>query len=205
MQVELEQAFWALLPKKLEACGFAAGRRVEAVNFGVSGYGTANELLTLRTRVWQYSPDLVLLAFFPGNDVRNNSRALETERFWPFFSLKDGKLLLDTAFRDDPEFVEKQHIAARRALLQESRLYQLMRRVRAGNIAQHFHNAPVAAALAAGEKLTEPGLDEQVFKEPKDPKWQGAWDITDRLAAPANEETKGQGARFGLAIVSAPR
>src|SRR5258708_9660810 len=60
MQVELEQAFWALLPKKLEACGFAAGRRVEAVNFGVSGYGTANELLPLRTRVWQYSTDLVV-------------------------------------------------------------------------------------------------------------------------------------------------
>src|SRR5262249_33075909 len=74
MQVELERAFWSLLRSRLERCGFAGGRRIETVNFGVSGYGTADELLTLRERAWRYQPDMVLLAFFPGNDVRNNSR-----------------------------------------------------------------------------------------------------------------------------------
>src|SRR5207253_10508833 len=156
-----------------------------------------------RERAWQYSPDMVLLAFFPGNDVRNNSKALEGEKR-PYFSLKDGKLLLDAAFRDDPEFKEKQRIAEHRAWLQEARLYQLMRRVKAGNVAQHFHNAPVAAALAAGQKLTEPGLDEQVFLEPKDAKWQEAWSITDRLVEAANAETKSHSARFVLAILSTP-
>ena len=204
MQVDETRAFWWLLPNRLQACHFAGGRQIETVNFGVSGYGTGHEYLTLHERVWQYSPDMVLLAFFPGNDVRNNSKALEGEKGRAYFSLKDGRLFLDQAFRDDPEFVEKQHIAAHRALLQESRLYQLMRRVRAGNIAQHFHNAPVAAALAAGEKLTEPGLDEQVFLEPKDPKWREAWDITDRLVLAANEDTRSHGARFVLAILSTP-
>lgn len=204
MQVAQERAFWWLLPQRLQACGFAAGKQIETLNFGVSGYGTANELLVLRTRVWRYQPDMVLLAFFPGNDVRNNSRALETEKFWPFFSLKDGRLYLDTAFRDDPEFKEKQRIASQRALLQESRVYQLLRRVRAGNIAQHFHNAPVAAALAAGEKLTEPGLDEQVFHEPADAKWREAWAITDALVLAADEETRAHGARFVLTILSTP-
>jgi hypothetical protein len=203
MQVDMDRAFWALLPKKLEACQFAGGRKIEAVNFGVSGYGTGHELLMLQSRVWQYSPDMVLLAFFPGNDVRNNSKALEGEKR-PYFSLKDGKLFLDSAFRDDPEFKEKQHIAEHRAFLQELRLYQLMRRVRAGDIAKHLHNAPVAAALAAGEKLTEPGLDEQVFLEPKDAKWREAWDITDRLVEATNQETKSHGARFVLAILSTP-
>src|SRR5689334_20246920 len=47
MQVDLEQTFWSLLSPRLERCGFAGGRRVETVNFGVSGYGTADELLTL--------------------------------------------------------------------------------------------------------------------------------------------------------------
>src|SRR3954468_8315568 len=203
MQVELERAFWALLPAKLEACGFAGGKKVETVNFGVSGYGTAHELLTLQTRVWPYLPDMVLLAFFPGNDVRNNSKALEGEKR-PYFSLKDGKLFLDSAFRDDPEFKEKQHIAEHRAWLQEWRVYQLLRRVRAGNIAEHFHNAPVAAALAAGTKLTEPGLDEQVFHEPRDGAWREAWDITDRLLVAAADETRSHGARFVLAVLSTP-
>jgi len=204
MQVDLERTFWSLLPEKLQSCGFAGGKRVETVNFGVSGYGTGHELLTLRERVWPYSPDMVLLAFFPGNDVRNNSRALEGEKGRAYFSLKDGKLFLDTAFRDDPEFVAKQHIAAHRAALQDLRLYQILRRVRAGNIAQHFHNAPVAAALASGAKLTEPGLDEQVFHEPREPKWQEAWDITDRLVVAAGEDTRQHGARFVLAVLSTP-
>jgi len=204
MQVEMERAFWSLLPKRLESCGFAGGRKIETVNFGVSGYGTGHELLTLRERVWPYAPDMVLLAFFPGNDVRNNSKALEGEKGRAYFSLKDGKLYLDTAFRDDPEFLEKQRISSHRALLQESRLYQLLRRVRAGDIAQHFHNAPVAAALASGDKLTEPGLDEQVFVEPREPKWREAWEITDRLVLAASEETRQHAARFVLAILSTP-
>ena len=208
MQVPQEKAFWWLLPQRLAACRFAGGKEVEAINFGVSGYGTGHELLTLRERVWQYSPDMVLLAFFPGNDVRNNSKALEGERGRAYFSLKDGKLYLDSAFRDDPEFKEKQRIAAHRAWLQEARLYQVLRRVRAGSIAQHFHNAPVAAALAsganAGAKLTEPGLDEQVFLEPKDAKWHEAWDITDHLVEAANVETRSHGARFVLAVLSTP-
>jgi len=208
MQVDVERAFWALLPKKLEACGFAAGRNVETINFGVSGYGTGHELLTLRERVWPYSPDMVLLAFFPGNDVRNNSKALEGERGRAYFSLKDGKLLLDTAFRDDPEFKETQRLFHQRALLQDSRVYQLLRRVRAGNIAQHFHNAPIAAALASGanpgSKLGEPGLDEQVFHAPADENWREAWEITDRLVVAASQETRAHGARFLLTVLSTP-
>ncbi|MFN2646296.1 MAG: hypothetical protein ABR570_15010 [Burkholderiales bacterium] len=203
MQVELDRAFWALLPEKLKACGFAGGKEVETVNFGVSGYGTGHELLTLQSRVWQYQPDMVLLAFFPGNDVRNNSKALEGEKR-AYFSLKDDRLYLDSAFRDDPEFKEKQRIAEHRAWMQEARLYQLMRRVRAGNIAQHFHNAPVAAALAAGSKLTEPGLDEQVFHAPRDEKWRDAWEITDRLVVAAAEETRAHAAKFVLAVLSTP-
>src|SRR5436305_593359 len=48
MQVEMDHAFWALLPEKLKACGFAGGKSIETVNFGVSGYGTAHELLMLQ-------------------------------------------------------------------------------------------------------------------------------------------------------------
>ena len=68
------------------------------INFGVSGYGTAQELLTLRHYVWDYSPDIVLMAFLPGNDVRNNSKELEPEKLRPFFRLRDGELELDRSF-----------------------------------------------------------------------------------------------------------
>jgi len=79
-QVARERTFWWILTERLASCGFAPGKTIETVNFGVSGYGTAHELLMLQNRVWQYQPDMVLLAFFPGNDVRNNSQALEGEK-----------------------------------------------------------------------------------------------------------------------------
>jgi hypothetical protein len=208
IQVDIERTFWSLLPRRLEGCGFAAGRRIETLNFGVSGYGTGHELLTLRARVWQYSPDMVLLAFFPGNDVRNNSRALENLKGRPYFSLEDGRLVLDASFRDDPEFRDWQRVSVQRAPLQGLRLYQVLRRARAGDIAKHFHNAPMATATAAGEEaglaLIEPGLDENVFRAPSDPVWREAWEITDKLLVAASEETREHRARFLLVVLSTP-
>ena len=52
-------------------------KRVEVLNFGCDGYGTAQEFILLRDRVWRYAPDVVVLAVFTGNDIRNNSLVLE--------------------------------------------------------------------------------------------------------------------------------
>src|SRR2546423_4830587 len=57
-QVEQDAAFWSVLERRLNDCSVLEGRKVEVINFGVSGYGTAQELLTLRERVWDYSPDV---------------------------------------------------------------------------------------------------------------------------------------------------
>jgi lysophospholipase L1-like esterase len=70
-QVELEESLPYLLQETF------ADRRVEVINFGVGGYGTAQALLALREKGLRYSPELVVLAFFTGNDVQNNSRELQ--------------------------------------------------------------------------------------------------------------------------------
>jgi hypothetical protein len=67
----------------------------------VQGYGTAQELIMLRKKVWDYSPDIVILAFFIGNDVINNSPKLEYDRYRPFFAYDaSGKLVPDMSFRN---------------------------------------------------------------------------------------------------------
>lgn len=207
LQVDLEETFWSLLPARLAACGFQAGQRIEAINFGVSGYGTAQELLTLRQRVWAYDPDLVLVAFFPGNDVRNNSRRLERDKNRPFFVLRDGSLALDASFRRDARYQEAKRLAEQRAWLQDLRLYQLARRVRAGEV-RLGDNAPIARAIAAGAEalpsMTEPGLDENVFREPVDAAWQEAWTITEKLLLAMHEETRARGAAYLVAVLSSP-
>src|SRR5262245_10655025 len=99
MQVPAEETFWAVLERELPSCRLLRGHQIEVINFGVAGYGTAQELLTLRHRVWDYSPDLVLLAFLSGNDVRNNLRSLEQDPMRPYFVYQEETLVLDDSFR----------------------------------------------------------------------------------------------------------
>ncbi|HYO63104.1 MAG TPA: SGNH/GDSL hydrolase family protein [Pyrinomonadaceae bacterium] len=104
LQVEQEEAFWSVMEKRLAACGAFAGRPVEVINFGVSGYGTAQELITLRRKVWDYAPDLVLLAVTTNNDITDNSRALKKTGEIPYFVRREGGLALDDSFRETAAF-----------------------------------------------------------------------------------------------------
>lgn len=88
LRVPLEQTFGKVLEAALNASA-PAGLRYEVVNAGVSGWGTDQQLLWLRSEGAKYQPDLVLLAFFPGNDFQNVSEALEVANMGrvqkPFF------------------------------------------------------------------------------------------------------------------------
>ncbi len=57
-----------------------AGVDLEVINMGVGGYGTLQEYLIFQEIGRHYDPDLVLLAFYPNNDVANNSIELERKR-----------------------------------------------------------------------------------------------------------------------------
>ena len=65
-------------PRQVEELAQATGKNVEVINMGVAGYGTLQEYLVFREIGYRYKPDLVLLGFFNGNDVKNNSRELES-------------------------------------------------------------------------------------------------------------------------------
>src|SRR5258708_964886 len=65
LQVPVGQTFWKLLERRLPGCPAVAGRAVEALDFGVAGYGTAQELLTLRRGVGRSRPAGGLPALYP--------------------------------------------------------------------------------------------------------------------------------------------
>jgi len=99
LQINLEQLFLKVLEERLLGCNQFDQRKIEVINFGVSGYGTGLELLMLRKKVWKYQPDMVVLAFLTGNDVRNNSKALNRVEYIPYFDLnRQGDLHLDQSF-----------------------------------------------------------------------------------------------------------
>ncbi len=207
MQVDRKQAFWAVLERRLRGCPALGGREPEVLNFGVSGYGTAQELITLRTRVWRYDPDLVLLAFFSGNDVRNNSRALNRGEQAPYFVLKDGRLVLDDSFRENLASL-KAGGAARslRSLLAAARnhlrLLQLFTQARVA-VERRGDNLREAGSRGAGTVAgEEPGIDDEVFSPPRDERWRDAWSVTEALIVEMSNEVRAHGRQFRVVTLS---
>lgn len=69
MYVKSEDTFCGQLQKMLnESTVQKNNLRYEVMNFGVGGYNLEAEVETLRTKVLQYSPDIVILNFF-SNDI----------------------------------------------------------------------------------------------------------------------------------------
>jgi hypothetical protein len=190
MHVQREEAFWALLPGRLHACGFEPGKRIEVLNFGVSGYGTAQEYLVLESAAARYRPDLVLLQFTNGNDVRNNSAALEDEKARPFFTLQaDGGLRIDQSFAASPRFSENNSLTHEfvRRISDHSRVVQLVR---------NFRNVPLVQKAHANGNDVEQGLEALVLAEPRERSWDEAWRITEGLIAKTADQAKRNGAKF---------
>jgi hypothetical protein len=75
LQVPLEESFSRQLEGALETRMGKDAVRVSSM--GVSGYGTASQTLYYEKLGRELDPDIVVLAFYPGNDLRNNSPTLE--------------------------------------------------------------------------------------------------------------------------------
>lgn len=95
IQVELESTWWHALEADLAPCPALGGRAVEVLDFGVRGYGTAQELLTYRRASRAYHPDLTLLLYTPENDLVENTPELSAKGYLaPFFVYEGDALVL---------------------------------------------------------------------------------------------------------------
>lgn len=65
-RIDQDRTYLSLLEAKLNAR--SGGKRVESLNFGVNGYNTVQEYLTLRDKALAFAPDLVIWNFV-GNDL----------------------------------------------------------------------------------------------------------------------------------------
>src|SRR5688572_22240025 len=140
LQVDEGDGVASVLERRLGQCPALAGRGVEVVNFGVSGYSTAQELLTLREKVWDYSPDAVLLLVTTNNDVTDNVRAFKEADDIPYVELRGDELTLDNSFRESGKFRFRTSVLARAGRW----LYSNLRFVHAVQKARHVLKARLA-------------------------------------------------------------
>ena len=159
-------------------------KRIEVMNFGVDGYGTAQEFYTLVEDVWQFSPDIVVLAFFPGNDVRNNSAVLEGDKCRPFFVPYGNEVVLGGPFEDSRLFhfqcflrFESYHSQLLNVLGQARsalRSMQRKRRERAG-----LQPVSLQSSGIATKGFHEPGINDLIYRPPINQAWRDAWNVSE--------------------------
>ena len=196
LQVPIEQTFARGLEQKLAA---AIGRPVEVVSMGVSGYGTASEYLWYREVGRRFHPDIVLLSFYPGNDVRNNSPTLEPT-LKPVYAA-DGSL-------DHVNGGKGAEDGGGRGLLNRSAAYQYIRKLvltRQPALAERLADWGVLKREALRPVPMESGVpvDYWVFASQPPPEWQDAWAHTEALLSAFKDAVTADGATFVVMVVTA--
>jgi hypothetical protein len=216
LQVPMEAAFWSVMENRLQSCAGVAGKPVEVLNFGVSGYGTAQELITLREHVWTYSPDLVLLAVTTNNDITDNSRALKKSDEVPYFVYRDGRLVADDSFKSSRDFLWRQTwlAALGRWLKDHLRLVQGIGQAQRGfkNLLSLWRaKENPSVVMPPVDKKADPGLpadssdlgiDNLVYFEPATTVWNDAWRVTEALILTMRDEVRSKGSKFVVATLS---
>ena len=201
-QVSVEDCFTQRLQRLLNERNCVPSKRVEVLNFGVSGYGTAQELLTLKHRVWQFNPDEVLLAVLPGNDIRNNSKELEPEVCLPFFNLVDGRLVLDNSFRTCVAYVTacSTYDQVKTRIVNSSASLQFLReaktRIFTGRI-DSSATTDIGTGLRASVAATP-----YLYRPPNSQAATEAWAITEMLLGEIDLECKAHNVPWSLMVIS---
>ena len=202
VQVDVRRNFTRVLEQRLAACEAYRGKRVEVMNFGVPGFGTAQELLTFRHRALPYHPDAVILAFFTYNDVQNNHRALNPvdASKSPYFVLRGDQLVLDDSFR---ETLRRQLYGRLRDafgdLVNRSRVAQLVADVFVRRMV--FRRATRQEAATLTTRFGE-HPDDLIYGPPDVPEMREAWRVTEALILALFSEARSRGVKFWLVSLS---
>ena len=222
LSVSLDEAFWWVMGKKLQECDAFPGKKIEVLNFGVSGYGTAQELLTLREQVWKYSPDIVMLAVTTNNDITDNLRALKKTDEIPYFIYRDNQLTLDDSFKNSRAFRLRQsrisrfgiwlrdHSRVVQAITQGHHGFKILLSSWRARRSQKAQPPPARADLTAETGLKpdllsrseELGTDNLVYLEPGNAVWNDAWSLTEKLILEMRNEVNSRGAKFVVVTLS---
>ena len=190
LQVDREE----MLGRRLEA--ELGGERVEVFSMGVSGYGTPSQYLYYRERGRRFEPDLVLLAFYPGNDVLNNSPALES--VLPPVYDRGGRLLR----------VGNGKKTGKPRRPPRSQAYAFVRKLlltKQPALSEWLVKLGWMDAAAVRRVVLQAGVPVDFWVYAVDPPaaWQQAWSQAERNLSELRRAVEEAGSRFALVIVTA--
>jgi hypothetical protein len=199
-EVMLEETYWKRLESLLHACPALADKKIEMLSYGVNGYGTPQEYLALKTYALRHHPDLVLLAFFSGNNLTKNSKALGGHRDRPYFALVGGELKLVQTAGDAPDFARRRWwdgVVYR--YFEPLRLYEL------GKDADSRIRTMIRYGFRTQSSGIESiGLDSDVYHAPATEAWKDTWAVTEAIILAIRGEAVNHGAAFVMTTLTNP-
>ena len=203
--ISLDKTFWKLSEKKLNSCIPEKYKDIEVINFGVTEYSTAQELITLRNNVWQYDPDIILLAFYSGNDVSDNSKKLSRKNYRPFFYYENNTIKLDNSFRETKTYKLLNSFKGQLVitLSSYSRLVQLVKEIYLKFSTSKLNHKDIKKE--GKSILEEYGGTYQQLYNPSSPDWIEAWKLTEDIILMINSEVKNKQKEFIVITLSNSR
>lgn len=195
LHVALEDSF----PRRLEGELDTDGRDVEVISAGVSGYGTAGAVLFFEKQGRRYQPDLVVLAFYPGNDVRNNSDVLE-DTLRPVYG-EDGELQRVESVGSSSDGVGRESWSGRSAAYRYLRKLVLTRQPAVAKLLADLGLMRSEAIRTTSQSAGIP-VAYGVYAEPLEADWQGAWVRTEGLLSRLRREVEQAGATLVIAVLT---
>lgn len=203
LQVMFKDSFPAIVEKQLASCTALKSHRIEVMNFGVSGYGTAQELILLREKVLKYSPDMVVLSFLSGNDLSDNYFELDNTAVpRPYFKIQNGQLVENNSFQTSSYHLSRK--TWKRKLydvaLEHLRTIQLMARLK------HLKMEKDRLDKLKNSASDNRGnfLDKGIYGPPETPDMVAEWKIAERLILEISNTCRQSGSDFLLVTLTNP-
>ena len=156
--------------------------RWEVLNFGVSGASPGQELVLYREVVARYNPDVVVEAFFVGNDLADNSRELSN----------NPRIYFDL---DDAGNLHQLPLSGGRAALS-----QFLNRYSRFYVWQRTALNRARCRLSAQLGALDPG--QWIFcKAQQPPEVARAWILSDKIFQTMREEVEKHGSRLAVVVI----
>ena len=155
----------------------------EVINLGVAGFGTAQEMLSYQEYGRKYRPDVVVLAFFPGNDVSDNSSELSSNPRVYYTVDAGGKLIRERAGELRSNLSSLLNEYSRFYVWQKTQMKKL----------EHYYRYRI---------VLNPSY--RVFLSQDDPKTLRAWEITRALLKQLADDVKRDHAQLLVLYIPFP-
>lgn len=215
-QVDIENTVAKQLEKKL---AFNQNKKAfQVISGGVGAFGTDQEYLFYKTEGYKYQANLVLLLFYIGNDVRNNSYKLESyyrngKIYKPFFEVRAGELVkwsgkMNACYGlesfQNPLFQWLQiHSEFFRYLSINPVSLSLLKRIdfQLSRLKPEFKKTSFeVSSITVNPRMP---LDYNLFYVPLPRVWEESWIVTEQLILNLHQEVLQHRAKFGVVIVPA--